>query len=240
MPSNDSALSFASELISQLPSNILWLACIVFSLSGLTAISLSIDSISKKKKLKQALSPISLSTTDSQIYERLKSQLGSTTAKTILFAGSAITAIPVNIVVKMAIENAQRSKKTLLIDLDMMRKPIENIFEIETSQMILSPTGNTKESFVPDLSIYPASCLSLLSHMNIKQIAEQSREKFDNIFIYCPAIETSPDRKQIISASEAGLIFSNNQEQFERMVKLFDKEQILASYINTDPLPKSA
>ncbi len=240
MPSNDSALSSANELISQLPSSILWLACIAISLSVLTAVSLLIDSFSKKRRLKKALSPISLSTTDSQIYDYLKSQLSETNAKTILFAGSAITAIPVNIVVKMAIENTQKARKTLLIDLDLMRKPIEEIFEIKISQMLLSPTDNIKESFIPNLSIYPASCLSLLAHMNIKQIVEQNKDNFDNIFIYCPAIETSPDRKQIISASEASLIFSNNQRQFERMVKLFEKKQILASYINTDQLPKSA
>lgn len=239
---DDTPASFlTAESVLALPKSIFWLLCIVITLIILTAISLYIDSLFQKRKRRKLCIPTAIPQTDSISSFNAENFVDSiSNTKVILFAGATTTSIPVNLIVNSAISNAQKSRRTLLVDLDIERKPIENVFEIDTSKNLISRQKVPADSFLANLSLFPASYFEDSTDINIETIIDSHKKNFDNIFIYCPALETLPEKDQIIASAQANILFSDSNEQLTRMNALFEQKYIVANFTNTKQLHKSA
>lgn len=140
--------------------------------------------------------------------------------KSILFAGSAPGAVPITIPVNVAIQLAQKDKSCLLIDLDIKRDALAQVFEISNEQMnqYLIPKAITTN--FPNLFIWPARHFIRTRLMNIAEIVDTAVKSTDIVLVNAPAVRTSLDRSQILAACQACCLFSNKEAASEEMFRL--------------------
>lgn len=140
--------------------------------------------------------------------------------KSILFAAANPASLPVTIPVNVAIQLAEANKRCLLIDLDLRRDAIAKAFEVGAEH---SENGLQMKAFktgLENLWVLPAHSFTKLKQMNIKPIVTKAREKFDLILINAPYLAQSIDRKQIASAAQAALIFTESAADATNLAKL--------------------
>jgi len=150
------------------------------------------------------------------VTERIK-QVGNK-YKSILFASVEPGALPVTIPVNVAITLAKNKKRCLLVDLDLKRNAVAEVFEINTTQNSFSPKAVQTE--FDNLWIWPAHNFTSSKQMNIKAIVQNAQEKFDFILINAPSLVSSPDRRQIVSAARAAFICTKNASEVSKLTEL--------------------
>jgi len=143
--------------------------------------------------------------------------------KSILFASIGAGALPVTIPVNVAIGLAKKKKRCLLIDLDLRRDAVAKAFGLDAAQGDLR--AKSVQTEFENLWVWPGHVFSQLKQMNIMEIVEKamdrkSPEKFDFILINAPALVSSPDRKQIISAARAAFICTKNMSEMKKLAEL--------------------
>jgi len=143
--------------------------------------------------------------------------------KSILFASIGAGALPVTIPVNVAIGLAKKKKRCLLIDLDLRRDAVAKAFGLDAEQSGLR--AKSVQTEFENLWVWPGHNFSQLKQMNIMEIVEKaldkkSPEKFDFILINAPALVSSPDRKQIISAARAAFICTKNTSEMKKLAEL--------------------
>ena len=140
--------------------------------------------------------------------------------KSILFAGSSPGDLPVTIPVNVAIQLAQRGKSCLLIDLDLKRDALAQVFEISDEQMnqYLMPKAITTN--FPNLFIWPARHFIRTRLMNIAEIIDAAVKNMDIVLVNAPAVRTSLDRSQILAACRACCLFSGKEAASQEMFRL--------------------
>jgi len=138
----------------------------------------------------------------------------------ILFAGANLTSLPITIPVNTAMQLASDNKRCLLIDLDLKRDAVAGAFDINDNAGANDVHPKAFRTDIEGLWVWPAHNFTKLKQMNLKPIVNKASETFDFILINAPYLPGSPDRKQIVSAAQAALIFSNSAEQAGNLAKL--------------------
>ncbi|NIA17192.1 MAG: hypothetical protein GWO86_02475 [Planctomycetes bacterium] len=140
--------------------------------------------------------------------------------KSILFAGSDPGALPITIPVNVAIQLAEKGKSCLLIDLDLKRDALAQVFEISDEQInqYLIPRAMTTN--FPNLFIWPARHFIRTRLMNIAEIVDAAVKNMDIVLVNAPAVRASLDRSQILAACRVCCIFSNKESASEEMFRL--------------------
>lgn len=140
--------------------------------------------------------------------------------KSILFAGSDPDALPITIPVNVAIQLAEKGKSCLLIDLDLKRDALAQVFEISDKQInqYLMPRAMTTN--FPNLFIWPGRHFIRTRLMNIAEIVDTTVKDTDIVLMNAPAVRTSPDRSLILAACQACCLFSGKEAASEEMFRL--------------------
>ena len=140
--------------------------------------------------------------------------------KSVLFAGSGSGALPITIPVNIAIQLAEKGKNCLLIDLDLRRDAIAQVFEISNEQINQHLMPRAIKTNFQNLLIFPASHFIRTRLMNVAKVVDAAVEKMDIVLINAPAIRTSPDRGQILAAAQLCCLFSKDTAESEEMLRL--------------------
>lgn len=191
-------------------------AVIFFAVAGVIVITLlaAILFILRRRKYKKIIN-VNISTDDKEAsdkppqdnYEPVIKRIKRVKRKykSILFTSIETAALPVTIPVNVAVGLAKNKKRCLLIDLDLKRDAIARVFGFGAEQGGLRTKAIQTE--IENLWVWPGHNFSQSKQMNIIEIVERALDnKFDFVFINAPSIVNSPDRKQIISASNAAFI----------------------------------
>jgi len=182
--------------------------------------------ILKKRKLKKSIiinlddseAPLAQKTRGNYdiIVRRIK-QAGKK-CESILFASSESAALPVTVPVNTAVGLAKGKKSCLLIDLDLDRDAVTRAFELNIEESDVRPRAIQTE--FENLWVWPACFFARLKHMNIKEIVQKALDKFDTVVINAPALATSCDRRQIISAADAAFICTKGTSDIAELSQL--------------------
>lgn len=146
-------------------------------------------------------------------------------SKSVLFAAAGLNCLPITIPVNVAIQLAQHQKRCLLIDLDLKRDAVAKAFNLVDK---LDPKDLRPKPYktpFENLLIWPAHNFTKTKQMNIKPLAEAAAGKFDLVLINAPYLDGSPDRMQIASAAQCGIIFTQNSTQATRLTELMKTTQ---------------
>ena len=145
--------------------------------------------------------------------------------KSILFAGTGPQTLPITIPVNVAIQLAEKGKHCLLIDLDLRRDGLAQVFEITNEQINQHLMPKAIKTHFPNLLIWPARHFIRTRLMNIIEIVDAAAKSMDIILINAPEFRTSLDRGQILAAGAACCVFSSNNTEAEEMLKLINDSQ---------------
>ncbi len=138
--------------------------------------------------------------------------------KSILFASPDAAALPVTVPVNAAIGLAKGKKSCLLIDLDLDRNAVARVFEINIAENDVQARAFKTE--FENLWVWPACFFTRLKHMNIKEIAQKSLDKFDRVVINAPTLADSCDRRLIISAADVAFICAKDMADAAELLQL--------------------
>lgn len=148
--------------------------------------------------------------------------------KSILFAGSGSGTLPITIPVNIAIQLAEKGKHCLLIDLDLRRDALAQVFEISNEKMNQYLMPKAIKTHFPNLLIFPARHFIRTRLMNVIEIVDVAVKKMDVVLINAPAFRTSPDRRQILAAAQACCVFSKNDVESEEMLRLLKTSECVS------------
>ncbi len=185
--------------------------------------------ILKKRRLKKVITvnlddseaPLTQKTLeDYDIIVRRIKQAGKK-CESILFASSESAALPVTVPVNTAVGLAKGKKSCLLIDLDLDRDAVARVFELDIEESDVRPRAIQTE--FENLWVWPACYFARLKHMNVKEIVQKALGKFDTVLINAPALATSCDRRQIISAADAAFICAKGTSDIAELSRLMEE-----------------
>jgi hypothetical protein len=197
----------------------------VAAVAGIVALILILR-ILKKRKLKKSITvnlnggeaPFTQKTQEKyDIIVRRINQAGKK-CKSILFASPEAASLPVTVPVNTAVSLAKGKKSCLLIDLDLDRDAVAKVFELNIEESDMRPRAIQTE--FENLWVWPACYFARLKHMNVKEIVQKSLEKFSTVIINAPALATSCDRRQIISAADAAFICTKGTSDIAELSRL--------------------
>jgi len=139
--------------------------------------------------------------------------------KTILMAAERIEELPVTIPVNVAVHLAKKNKKCLLIDLDVERKAISKVFDIDDSVM----RGKAISTCINNLWVWPANNFSKVNEIKIKEAVTSLRSQYDYLIVYAPNTGTaaSVDCSKIACCVEAAMLFGNETESEHSFINDF-------------------
>jgi len=138
--------------------------------------------------------------------------------KSILFASVELGSLPITIPVNVAIGLAKNKKRCLLVDLDLKRDAIAEVFELDGGRNSLRPKAVRTE--FENLWVWPGHNFAQLKQMNINALVQKALAKFDFILINAPSLVSSPDRRQIISAAQAAFICTKDTSEVKKLAEL--------------------
>lgn len=140
--------------------------------------------------------------------------------KSILFAASGRNFLPLTVPANVAIQLAAEKKRCLLIDLDLERDAVARAFEIDVDPNSLQPKA--VKTPIERLWIWPGHNFTQIKHMNIKALVQAATERFDCVLLNAPCLTASPDRRQIVSAAQAAIVFGkedNAASELDNLIK---------------------
>ena len=148
--------------------------------------------------------------------------------KSVLFAGSGRGSLPITIPVNVAIQLAEKGKHCLLIDLDLRRDALAQVFEISNEQMNRHLMPKAIKTHFSNLHIWPAWHFIRTRLMNVAEVVDAAIAKMDVVLINAPAFRTSPDRRQILAAADACCVFSKNDAESDEMLRLLKTSECVS------------
>ena len=135
----------------------------------------------------------------------------------LLLAANSLNDLPVTVPVNLAVRLA-RTRKCLLIDLDLRRNAVAQVFEVQTETDRFKTGSHTTQ--IENLSIWPARNFELLRHMNLRLLIEGALKKYDFVLIYAPYLTTLPDRRQVAACARQAIAFTGtNGTQLMQLLK---------------------
>ncbi len=151
-------------------------------------------------------------------------QLGGKT-RSVLFAATGFNCLPITIPVNVAIQLAGQKKRCLLIDLDLKRDAVAKAFNLVDKPDPEDLRPKPYKTPFENLLVWPAHNFTKTKQMNVKPLVQAAVGKFDLVLINAPYLEGSPDRMQIVSAAQCGIIFTQNSTQATRLTELMKTTQ---------------
>lgn len=168
---------------------------------------------------KQLSKPMSMSDADYElITERVMQIEGK--YKTILFAATSITCLPITIPVNVGVCLSQAGKRCLLIDIDLQRNAIAKAFEIDEHAAGELDRPLAYRTSFENLHLWPAHNFSHKSVIDLTRVIEEEKSEFDFIIISATNLDQTADQRQVISASDCSFIFSHNATNATRLSSL--------------------
>jgi len=126
--------------------------------------------------------------------------------KTIILAADCLEELPVTIPVNIAIHLAKKNKKCLLIDLDLKRKSISQVFDIETKKIQTVPIATCIENLYA-LPMQKLTKSGEDNRINPKEVLKNLANQFDHLIVYAPNIMLPAAWDKIACCSQAALLF---------------------------------
>ncbi len=171
--------------------------------------------LTKKKKAENRSSRPSgkKSQTTSVNHEQLIQDIKTLNGKaaSLLFAANSFKDLPVTVPVKIAVELA-KTHTCLLIDLDINRNAVAQVFGLDDGEMDHQLTVRSIATDFEKLFIWPSKNFQILKQMNVKQLIENASGKYDYILVYAPYLTTQPDRRQIASSCKHAFAFTGPKD----------------------------
>ena len=147
--------------------------------------------------------------------------------KTILMAAERTEELPVTIPVNIAVHLAKKNKKCLLIDLDVERKAISKVFDIDDSVM----RGKAISTCINNLWVWPAKNFSKVNEIKIRADSTSSPQeviaalgnRYDYLIVYAPNTGTAAlvDCSKIACCVEAAMLFGGRDESEHSFIRDF-------------------
>ncbi len=180
--------------------------------------------VKKKKKMKKKPDKPEVNPTNvsdelrhDEILKVIKKQNGR--LRSLLLAANSLHDLPVTIPVNLAVCLA-RTHKCLLVDLDIKRNAIAQVFELDTTGTDASLIVSSYPTQLENLSVWPAHNFGMLRQMNLRTLFEGAVKKYDYVLIYAPYLTTLPDRRQIAACAKQAITFSGDKES--QLIKLLE------------------
>jgi len=129
--------------------------------------------------------------------------LGSNENKCVLMTADGQNNLPCTIPVNTAIKLACGQLKTLIIDFDLERTSVTQVFEIKDCQTKVTKTC------IEDLYLFSAIKLARTSAKNLKPIFEKLSKSFENIIIYCPDSSELLRRDHFFEFINSAIVFGD-------------------------------
>ncbi|MBW8001519.1 MAG: hypothetical protein FVQ80_05805 [Planctomycetes bacterium] len=126
--------------------------------------------------------------------------------KTIILAADCLEELPVTIPINIAIHLAKKNKKCLLIDLDLKRKSISQVFDIETQKIQTTPIATCIENLYA-LPMQKLTESGKDNGTNPKEVLKNLANQFDHLIVYAPNIMLPAAWDKIACCSQAALLF---------------------------------
>ena len=172
----------------------------------------------KPEKQKGNTTPVSDKLHHDEILEIIKKQNGC--LRSLLFAANSLDDLPVTVPVNLAVCLAQMHK-CLLVDLDIKRNAIAQVFELDTTGTDASLIVSSYPTPLDNLSVWPAHNFGMLRQMNLQILFEGAVKKYDYVLIYAPYLTTLTDRRQIAACAKQAIIFSgDNDSQLTKLLQV--------------------
>lgn len=205
-----------------------WVLVSVVTVVVLVVVVVLVLIVLKKRKSKRQVSDelpegTEDSTSQSQLnYEPIIKQVKQLKKKykVILFASNDIDGLPVTIPTNVAIQLAKDKKRCLLIDLDFKRNAIAAVFGFNGEPNC--PRPRALRTQFENLWLWPGHHFTKVKQMNVDMIVEKAMERFDYILMNAPALISSADRRQIVSAAQAAFIFSKDSISITKLTELIE------------------
>ncbi len=188
-------------------SAFLWPATLAGILSlGLVGIAGWMLLRKKRKTHKPARTPARKSPVNyDDLLTTLKTRNGR--IQSLLFAGSSLKDLPVNIPVNIAVRLAKQHT-CLLIDLDLKRNAVARVFDLEMTDANGVFKPGSYATPLEKLFVWPARNFEQLRQMNLRLLLEGAAKKYDYVLIYAPYLTTLPDRRQVAACAQQAIAFT--------------------------------
>ena len=134
----------------------------------------------------------------------------------ILIASDNIASLPVTVPVNLAVELGCADMKCLIVDLDLKREAISNVFDIGKGK------DNTAiiESGVTGISVLCASWINENSIEQTSDIIKSAVNNYDRILIYAPDIRLSAKVEAVCLCCDSAMLFGKDTEYGEELSSL--------------------
>ncbi|MCK4998314.1 MAG: hypothetical protein KAS23_02225 [Anaerohalosphaera sp.] len=138
--------------------------------------------------------------------------------QTILIASDNIASLPVTVPVNIAVELSNAGLKCLLVDLDLKREAVSNVFDV-TGQSCGSERFIT-DSGVNGISIICAGMISKLTSDKVISLIGSCTEKYDRILVYAPDIMLNSKVDLISTSCKSAMLFGPQNNYNDNMTQL--------------------
>lgn len=138
--------------------------------------------------------------------------------KTILMAAESIEALPVTVPVNIAMHLARKDQRCLLVDFDLQRDAISEVFDIDRKgpndavQREAITTGSP--TCINNLWVWSMSRLIKTDKdsenhdpVNIKQAIASLESRYDKLIVYAPGIGRLADWQSVAACAQAAMLF---------------------------------
>ena len=127
----------------------------------------------------------------------------------ILLLGRSAKYLPLDLVIECSLELVKKRHRCLLVDLDLKRKPLEDIFETEISG---DEEKSIYSSSIAGIDIFPASIFQRENPKSPFQSIINHKDKYGYVIFYCPIdLPESLVKKICLISGTAYLFFESNK-----------------------------
>jgi hypothetical protein len=123
----------------------------------------------------------------------------------ILMTSEQYDCLSVAVPVQTAMELVRQKKRCLLIDLDLPRNPVTQVFELESLPSMDRP--RPIQTPFKDLHIWPAAYFNDNQSIPLGKIVAAAAGAYDVVLIYAPLLGQSPLLQSAASACQCALLF---------------------------------
>jgi hypothetical protein len=123
----------------------------------------------------------------------------------VLMTSEQYDFLPVAVPVQTAMELVRQKKRCLLIDLDLARNPVAQVFELEPLPGIDRP--RPIQTPFKDLHVWPAIYINGDLSIPVNKVVAAAAGAYDVVLIYAPLLQDSPLLQPAASACQCALLF---------------------------------
>ena len=142
--------------------------------------------------------------------------------KTVILAADCSEELPVTIPVNIAVHLAKKNKKCLLIDIDLQRNSISQVFDIESEKIQTEPI----KTCIDNLHVLPMQKLTKISKNNgrvLKEVLKNLENQYDHLLIYAPNTMLPAAWDKIACCSQAALFFGPDSKVVSSSIRNFSE-----------------